>query len=74
MLTYVVLIGKHEQLARYLPCLQDVEGRQALRDGEAIVQFAVDDLLIAISVSQERISSGVCEELQQRLTSCGVAH
>ena len=43
-LTYVVLIGEHQQLARHLLCLEDVERRQALGDGEAVVQFAVDDL------------------------------
>jgi hypothetical protein len=47
--SYVVLVREHEQLARHLLRLQDVERGQALGDGEAVVQLAVDDLDILVS-------------------------
>ena len=42
--TYMVLIGENEQLARHLLCLQDIKGRQALGNGQAVVKLAVDNL------------------------------
>lgn len=41
----MVLVGEHEQLARHVPRLQHVERGQALGDGQAVVQLAVDGLL-----------------------------
>jgi len=40
----VILVRKHEQLAWHFLRLQDIERREALRDGQAIIQFAVDGL------------------------------
>lgn len=44
----MVLIREHEQFARHLLSLQDVERGQALGDGEAVVQLAVDDLQLFV--------------------------
>lgn len=45
MNTYVILIGEDEQTARDAADLEGVEGGEALGNGEAVVELAVDDEL-----------------------------
>lgn len=52
LMTYVVLVRKHDKLARHAASLQDVEHGQTLRDGQAVVKLIVDDLLLCKRISQ----------------------
>lgn len=77
----MVLIRKHEQLARHLLGLQDVEGGEALGHGEAVVQLAVDDLYYCSQLRQQKHSPPLSmnrtkrDEMNKGMhTSSGVAH
>ncbi len=43
-ITYVVLIWEHDQLARHLAGLKDVEHGQSLSYCETVIQLIVNDL------------------------------
>lgn len=44
MLTYMMLIGEHDKLARHTASLKDVEHGQTLRDWQAIIELVMDYL------------------------------